>query len=131
MRSFSVPAARVIRMHDRSRAKLTSGNRENVEKLHSPTREETVFPTALRHVDESSISAMLPGDIFLIDELKSAGLSIEPAFHAILACPLCGNQELVSTAQYFGFAPVICGARACPGIFRIIDGERLVYLPVI
>ena len=132
MRSFSVPAARVISMHDRSRAKLTRGEKENVEKLPSPTQEETVSPpTALCHVDESSISAMVPGDIFLIDELKSAGLGIEPAFHAILACPLCGNQGLVSTAQYFGFAPVICAARACSGLFRIIDGERLVYLPVI
>jgi hypothetical protein len=119
-------------MHDRSRAKLTRGEKENVEKLPSPPLEETVSPpTALCHVDESSISAMLPGDIFLIDELKSAGLGIEPAFHAILACPLCGNQGLVSTAQYFGFAPVICAARACAGLFRIIDGEHLVYLPVI
>jgi hypothetical protein len=85
---------------------------------------------ALCHVDESSLSAMLPGDIFVIDELTSAGLSHEPAFHAILACPLCGERILVSIVQYFGFAPVICGAGHCPGFFRIIEGARLVYLAV-
>jgi hypothetical protein len=37
---------------------------------------------------------------------------------------------LISAAQYFGFAPVICGARACSGFFRIIDEGRFVYLPV-
>jgi hypothetical protein len=81
-------------------------------------------------VDESSISAMAPGDIFLIDKLEAVGLNSEPAFHAILACPLCGNQVLISAAQYFGFVPVICGARTCPGFFRIIDDGRFVYLPV-
>jgi hypothetical protein len=87
-------------------------------------------PSALCRVDESSISAMAPGDIFLIDKLEAAGLNSEPTFHAILACPLCGNQVLISAAQYFGFAPVICGARACSGFFRIIDEGRFVYLPV-
>jgi hypothetical protein len=81
-------------------------------------------------VDESSISAMAPGDLFLIDKLEAAGLNSGPAFHAILACPLCGNQVLISAAQYFGFAPVICGARACSGFFRISDEARFVYLPV-
>jgi hypothetical protein len=81
-------------------------------------------------VDESSISAMAPGDIFLIDQLEASGLNSEPAFHAILACPLCGAQVLISAAQYFGFAPVICGGRACSGFFRIIDEGRFVYLPV-
>jgi hypothetical protein len=87
-------------------------------------------PTALCRVDESSISAMDPGDIFLIDKLEAAGLNSEPTFHAILACPLCGNQVLISAAQYFGYAPVICAARACSGFFRIIDEGRFVYLPV-
>lgn len=132
MRSFPVPAARLLSMHNRSRARLTRGEKENVEKLLSPAKEDSVSPpTALCHVDESSISAMVPGDIFLIEKLKSAGLSTEPAFHAILACPLCGSQGLVSAAQYFGFETVICSARACSGLFKIIDGERLVYLPVI
>jgi hypothetical protein len=73
---------------------------------------------------------MAPGDIFLIEKVEAAGLSSETAFYAILACPLCGNRDLISAAQYFGRAPVICGARACPGFFRIIDEGHLVYLPV-
>jgi hypothetical protein len=85
---------------------------------------------ALCCVDESSISAMARGDIFLIDELEAAGPNSEAAFHAILSCPLCGSQVLISAAQYFGFVPVICGARACSGFFRIIDDGRFVYLPV-
>ena len=94
------------------------------------TEDLNALPTALSRVDESSISSMTPGDVFLIDELVSAGPNPEPAFHAILACPLCGSQVLISTAQYFGFAPIICGARTCPGFFRIIDDGRFVYLPV-
>jgi hypothetical protein len=73
---------------------------------------------------------MAPGDIFLIEKLEADGLNSEPAFHAILACPLCGSQALISAAQYFGFAPVICRARACSGFFRIIDEGRFAYLPV-
>ena len=73
---------------------------------------------------------MAPGDIFLIERLEAAGLNSEPAFHAILACPLCGTQVLISAAQYFGLAPVICGAKACSGFFRIIDEGRFDYLPV-
>jgi hypothetical protein len=73
---------------------------------------------------------MARGDIFLIDELEAAGQNSEPAFHAILACPLCGSQVLISAAQYFGLVPVICGARTCSGFFRIIDDGRFVYLPV-
>ena len=94
------------------------------------TEDPDTPPSALTRVDESSISSMTPGDVFLIEELVSAGPDGEPAFHAILACPLCGNQVLISAAQYFGFAPIICGARTCPGFFRIIDDGRFVYLPV-
>jgi len=81
-------------------------------------------------VDESSVSAMAPGDVFLIDEMQAVSPYSEPAFHAILACPLCGSQVLISTAQYLGFAPILCAARTCPGFFRIVDDGRFVYLPV-
>ena len=94
------------------------------------TEHPNALPTALSRVDESSISSMTPGDVFLIEELGSAGPDREFAFHAILACPLCGSQVLITAAQYFGFAPIICGARTCPGFFRIIDDGRFVYLPV-
>ena len=116
-------------MRDRERIKRNKG--ENVEKRGSQTQEGTISPpTELCRVDELSISAMAPGDIFLIERLETTGLNSEPAFYAILACPLCGKQALISAAQYFGYAPIICGARACPGFFRIIDEGRLVYPPV-
>jgi hypothetical protein len=38
---------------------------------------------------------------------------------------------LISAAQYHGFAPVVCGAKVCSGLFRIVDRERLVYLPIV
>ena len=102
-----------------------------MEKPRSQASENpSSLPTALSRVDESSVSAMAPGDVFLIDEMGPAGWYSEPAFHAILACPLCGSQVLISTAQYFGLAPIICAARTCPGFFRIIDDGRFVYLPV-
>jgi len=118
-------------MRDRCRAKLSKNKRENVKKPRSRFPENPGSPpTALSRVDESSISAMAPGDIFLIDQLEAADPNSEPAFHAILACPLCGSQVLISDAQYFGFAPVICGARNCSGFFRIIDKGRIDYLPL-
>jgi hypothetical protein len=118
-------------MRDREGAKFSTNKGENVEKRRSQTPEGRISPpTELCRVDELSISAMAPGEIFLIEELEAADLNSEPTFYAILACPLCGNQALISAAQYFGHAPVICAARACPGFFRIIDEGRLVYLPV-
>jgi len=118
-------------MRDRWRAKFARSKEEDAKKTQSQAPENAVpLPTALSRVDESSVSAMAPGDVFLIDELGSFGSNSEPAFHAILACPLCGSQVLISSAQYFGFAPIICGARTCPGFFRINDDGRFVYLPV-
>jgi len=131
LRPFAVASARAISMRDRERAKFGINKGENAEKRRSQTQEGTVSPpTELCRVDELSISVMVPGDIFLIEELEAPGLNSEPTFYAILACPLCGNQALISAAQYFGYAPVICAAKACPGFFRIIDEGRLVYLPV-
>jgi hypothetical protein len=119
-------------MRAHCRAKLSKNKRENVEKPCLQVQENPNSPpTALSRVDESSISAMAPGDIFLIDELEALGPNPEPAFHAILACPLCGSRVLISAAQYFGVAPVICGTSKCSGFFRIIDGGRFDYLPVI
>ena len=124
-------AARAKSMRDRERVRLSKGKGENAEKLRCEAPEAAMpLPTTLCRVDESSISAMAPGDIFLIDKLEAAGLNSEPAFHAILACPRCGNQLFISAAQYFGVAPVICGARTCPGFFKIIDEGTLLYLRV-
>ncbi len=130
-RRLSVAAPRAISMRDRERGKFSRNEGENVEKRRLQTQAGTISPPLeLCRVDELSISAMDPGDICLIGELEPAGLNLEPTFFAILACPLCGNRALISAAQYFGYAPVICGARTCPGFFRIIDEGRLDYLPV-
>jgi len=118
-------------MRDRWRAKLARNKQQNVEKPRAQRPERPLsLPTTLSRVDESSVSAMGPGDVFLVDELECAGPYSKPAFHAILACPLCGSQVLISAAQYFGFAPIICGSKTCPAFFRIIDDERFVYLPI-
>jgi len=118
-------------MRDRCRAKLSKSKRVGVEKPCAQVPENPISPpTALCRVDESSISEMAPGDIFLIDELEAMGANSEPAFKAVLACPLCGSRGLISDAQYLGFVPVICGARSCSGFFRIIDKGRFHYLPV-
>jgi hypothetical protein len=131
MRPPSVAAPRTMSMRDQERAKSSRNKGENVEKRRSQTQVGTISPpTELCRVDDLSISAMAPGDIYLIERLEASDLNSEPAFYAILACPLCGNQALISPAQYFGYAPVICTARTCPGFFRIIDEGRLVYLPV-
>jgi len=131
MRPFSVAGTRLTSMRDRWRTRFNRNEGENVMRPRSQAQEDTISPpTVLCRVDESSISAMALGDIFLIEQLEAADLSCEPTFHAILACPLCGSQVLISAAQYFGSLPVICGARACSGFFRIIDEGRFAYLPV-
>jgi len=118
-------------MRDRCRAKPEINKEEDVAKPRSQAAENpSPLPRALSRVDESSVSAMAPGDLFLIDETAAISSYPEPAFHAILACPVCGSQVLISTAQYLGFAPILCAAKTCPGFFRIVDDGRFVYLPV-
>jgi hypothetical protein len=118
-------------MRDRCRTKLDRNKGEDARKPQSEAPENSSsLPKALSRVDESSVSAMAPGDVFLIDEMQAVSPYSEPAFHAILACPLCGSQVLISTAQYLGFAPILCAARTCPGFFRIVEEGRSVYLPV-
>jgi len=117
-------------MRDRCGARLSKHRLGGVEKARSQVPPNPVSPpTALCRGDESTISVMAPGDIFLIDELDSLGADSDSAFKAILACPLCGSQSLISAAQYLGLAPVVCAARTCSGFFRIIDKGRFDYLP--
>ena len=127
---FPPGGARAIPMRDPSRARVTRNQGGSVEKLRPPTRASVPSsPTALCRVDESSISRMDPGDIFVIEKLDSSDSSYEPSFHAVLACPLCGDRVLITAAQYFGFSPIVCGAKACSGFFRIVDEGRVAYLP--
>jgi len=118
-------------MRDRCRSKREVNKREDAEKPRSQASEKSASrPKSVSRVDEWSVPAMAPGDVFLIEELGAMSPCSEPGFHAILACPLCGSQVLISTAQYLGFTPIICAARSCPGFFRIVDDGRFVYLPV-
>ena len=87
-------------------------------------------PDVLHHVDESSLATMAPGEVLLLDDVVSLRNAIEPAFFAVLACPLCGERTLITLAHYFGTIPVMCVSKKCPGIFRIVSQELLVYLPV-
>ena len=131
MRLFHWGAARATSMRERERTRPSRNKEENVERPHLQPIEETISPpTELCRVDEVAIPAMAPGDIFIIEKVEAPGLNPETTFYAILACPLCGNRDLISAAQFFGCTPIICGARACPGFFRIVNEGRLVYLPV-
>jgi len=113
------PGAKAMSMPDQSKTKPRKMERQ------------TKFPALdLHYIDESNVPKMARGDIFLIGQMESADPRRELAFHAILACPLCGSQILISTAQYSGLTPVICGTLACPGLFKITDRKRIIRLPV-
>jgi hypothetical protein len=72
---------------------------------------------------------MAPGDIVLLDDYSYLRESLGLNFVAVLACPLCGAPSLITSAQYSGAAPVVCGSQTCSGLFRIIDEAQIVYLP--
>jgi hypothetical protein len=84
----------------------------------------------MQHIDESSLSKMAPGDVLRLDDAAVWPHSIEPIFFAVLACPLCGTPALITSAQYFGTAPIMCGVRQCRGFFRVVDEYHLTYLPL-
>ena len=94
MRPFAVAAARAINMRDRERAKFSRNKGENVEKRRSQTPEGTISPpTELCRVDELSISAMAPGDIFLIEELEAADRIPNRPFTLSLLAPCVGTKR--------------------------------------
>jgi hypothetical protein len=87
----------------------------------------------LHHVEESSLSDLAPGDVWLIEQAASPSPSARdaaPIFFAVLGCPLCAAPTLITLAQYFGVSPVMCGSKVCAALFRIADQNRFVYLPV-
>jgi hypothetical protein len=86
-------------------------------------------PDELHRVPESSLSAMLPGDILLLEDAQITGQGLAGIFYAVLACPFCGTPGLITPSQYFGAAPVMCGAKNCCGFFRVVGEHRLVYPP--
>jgi len=88
------------------------------------------LPAAIRHVDESSLASMAPGDVLVLDDAVIWPHTNEPIFFAVLACPVCGTPGLITSAQYFGTAPIMCGVRECRGLFRVVDEDHLIYLPM-
>jgi len=96
-----------------------------------PTRRQGGAPPAtLHHVDEVVLGSMDPGDIILLAETESLRSAVDSIFFAVLACPACGTLGLITSAQYFGAAPVTCGSNLCSCRFRIRDTSRFIYLPL-
>ncbi len=87
-------------------------------------------PASLRFVTESSLPALAPGDVLLLDDALAARQSIEPVFFAVLSCPLCGTPRLITAAEFFGGAPVLCAAEDCSALYRIVEQNHFEYLPI-
>ena len=85
---------------------------------------------SLRFVEMDSANCMVPGDILLLDQSRHLRAQVEPTFVAVLACPRCGNLDLVTHPQFRGIASVMCGYAACSCHYRIQDTSQIVYLPI-
>ena len=94
------------------------------------TQEEFPPPASLHHVFDDSPNDLTPGDIIILDNSQTLRAQVESDFFAVLACPGCGVLDLLTPAQYFGVASVICGSDSCSCSFRIESESRIVYLPV-
>jgi uncharacterized protein YbaR (Trm112 family) len=79
---------------------------------------------------EESLTWMAPGDILLLNGTPSLRELVDPAFYAMLACPLCGKLDLISHRQYCGTDSVICAHDDCSCHFRIDQKQHFTYLPV-
>jgi hypothetical protein len=95
---------------------------------HQP--EQFPPPESLHHVFDDSPQHLTPGDIIVLNDSQALRAQVEPDFFAVLACPQCGTLDLLTPAQYFGVASVICGLHSCSCSFKIEDESRIVYLPV-
>ena len=92
-----------------------------------PSSRTEGLPTTVNFVSRASLAEMAPGDIVFLDE--SVAESFAPNFVAVLACPVCGAPGLITSAQYSGATPVVCGSKLCSGLFRIVNEDQIVYLP--
>jgi hypothetical protein len=72
---------------------------------------------------------MAPSDIAFLDDFAYLRESFAPNFVAVLGCPICGSPGLITSAQYFGGAPIVCTSKVCSGLFRIVDEAQIVSLP--
>jgi len=92
--------------------------------------EKNAPPLNLHHVGEDWLTSMQPADVITLEESETLRHSVDSVFFAVLACPQCGTLSLITSQQYFGIIPVICGSKFCSCRFRIEDQSLLVYLPV-
>ena len=86
------------------------------------------LPPIVHLANRSSVSDMGAGDIVFLDDFAYLREAFARKFVAVLGCPLCGTPGLITSAQYSGAAPVVCGSNLCSGLFRILDEARIVYL---
>jgi len=86
-------------------------------------------PVGLNQVAEECLPWMRPGDIILLGDAATLRAMIETAFFAVLACPWCGMPGLITSAQFSGSEPVMCGSDSCSCRFRIEKGSRFEFLP--
>jgi hypothetical protein len=93
-------------------------------------QDEFLPPASLHHVFDDSPNDLTPGDIIILDDSQTLRAQVESDFFAVLACPGCGILDLLTPAQYFGAASVMCGSDSCACSFRIEGQSRIVYLPV-
>jgi hypothetical protein len=106
---------------------------EHVEqRCAGPQHQQEQFPPpkSLHHVFDDSLQHLTAGDIIVLNDSQALRAQVEPDFFAVLACPQCGTLDLLTPAQYFGVASVICGSHSCSCSFKIEDESRIVYLPV-
>jgi uncharacterized protein YbaR (Trm112 family) len=115
---------------NRPESKMTRRRRRAEQPSRLACRQTNASPAALHRVDESSLTSMHPGDLILLDSAVAMRNSIDPVFFAVLACPLCGTPALITSAQYLGAVAIMCGSKDCCGLYRIVDQDRLMSLPV-
>jgi hypothetical protein len=119
-------------------------NRPTLKASHSPSEgllahqrppvkhppEKNDRPHTLHHVGEEWLTSMQPADVIALEESETLRHSVDSVFFAVLACPQCSTLSLITSQQYYGIIPVLCGSRFCSCRFRIEDQSQLVYLPV-
>jgi hypothetical protein len=114
----------------------TGPNRSMFRKAYAKTSEAAqgqsrrkLRAASLHHVMANAMSWMAPGDILLLEWTTALRECVDPAFHAILACPSCGKLDFITQKQYSGTEPVVCAHNDCSCHFRIDQRHHLTYLP--
>jgi hypothetical protein len=118
-------------LKNRPQPKSVVQQHESVERSEETSRAAFDEPVeALHHVDDNSMSSMLPGDVLLLPNDRFSEAQLDAIFHAVLACPRCATLTPISAAQYFGSVPVMCCSDHCSCRFRIDEENWVIYLPV-